>query len=95
MGVREFADQIGVSPDTLTSAEKDRRKVRAITINAYALATGVDRKWLETGEAPAGPRGPDGGEVTRSTRALDKLAAQKRSAGRNTSEYSLFEAAAA
>lgn len=60
MGVREFATEIGVAPDTLTSAEKDRRKVRPITINAYALATGVDRKWLETGvHAPDG--GGDGG----------------------------------
>lgn len=49
MGLREFATHIGVTPDTLTSAERDRRKVRPITINAYALASGVDRQWLETG----------------------------------------------
>lgn len=60
MGLREFAAHIGVAPDTLTSAEKDRRKVRPITINAYALATGVDREWLETGKTPDQPE-PDGG----------------------------------
>lgn len=57
MGLREFAVEIGVAPDTLTSAEKDRRRVRSITINAYALASGVDRHWLETGEPPTDPRG--------------------------------------
>lgn len=68
MGLREFAEHIGVSPDTLTSAERDRRKVRSITINAYALASGVDRYWLETGETPAGPE-PDGGlDVERARR---------------------------
>lgn len=58
MGLREFAEHIGVSPDTLTSAEKDRRKVRGITINAYALASGVDRSWLETGEGSPTPPTP-------------------------------------
>lgn len=62
MGLREFAAEIGVAPDTLTSAEKDRRKVRSITINAYALATGVDRQWLETGIAPD-DTDPDGGQA--------------------------------
>lgn len=63
MGLREFAEQIGVAPDTCTSAEKDRRRVRPITINAYALATGVDRHWLETGEIRPDD-GPDGGETS-------------------------------
>lgn len=52
MGLREFAAHIGVAPDTITNAEKDRRKVRPITVNAYALATGVSREWLETGVPP-------------------------------------------
>lgn len=66
MGLREFAAHIGVAPDTLTSAEKDRRKVRPITINAYALASGVDRHWLEHGtSAPGGGPGGSGGAVNR------------------------------
>lgn len=71
MGLREFADHIGVAPDTLTSAEKDRRKVRPITINAYAMATGVDRDWLETGAGlPDGPGpGEHGDELARLTEA--------------------------
>ena len=60
LGLREFADRIGVSPDTVTSAEKDRRKVRPITINAYALATGVDKQWIETGIS-SDRDDPDGG----------------------------------
>ena len=60
LGLREFAEQIGVSADTCTSAERDRRKVRPITLNAYALATGVSREWLETGRTPVQPK-PDGG----------------------------------
>lgn len=77
MGLREFADHIGVSPDTLTSAEKDRRKVRSITINAYALATGVSRKWLETGEgAPTPTPGP--GKPVEGEDKLARLTEQKR-----------------
>ena len=64
MGLREFAAAIGVAPDTLTSAEKDRRKVGPITINAYALATGVDREWLETGVSAPDSDPNGGGSVT-------------------------------
>lgn len=93
MGLRDFATHIGVSPDTLTSAEKDRRKVRSITINAYALATGVDRDWLETGNGTPGP-GPDGGARTD---ALSKLTEQKRrrSGGSGTTRRYLAPAVAA
>jgi transcriptional regulator with XRE-family HTH domain len=49
MTTREFADRIGVSHGTITSAENDRRAVRPITLNAWALVTGVDREWLEVG----------------------------------------------
>lgn len=78
MGLREFAAHIGVTPDTLTSAEKDRRKVRPITINAYALATGVSREWLETGEPTTTP--PPPGDEARDA-ALRKLTASKRARG--------------
>jgi transcriptional regulator with XRE-family HTH domain len=81
MGLREFAEHIGVSPDTLTTAEKDRRKVRAITINAYALASGVDRDWLETG---AGVPTPPGGPGKPRNDRLARLTEQKKGRARGS-----------
>ena len=60
---REFADEIGVASKTVNDAENDRRSVRRITLNAWALCTGVPRIWLETGQAPAGKPGPDSHDV--------------------------------
>ena len=59
MTTREFAERIGVSHGTITNAEGDKRAVRPITIKAWALATGVDAHWLETGVV-AGDGGPEG-----------------------------------
>lgn len=47
--VREFAEVLGVSHQTVTNAEKSHRPVRKITMNAWAFHTGVDALWLETG----------------------------------------------
>lgn len=60
MTTREFAKEIGVSHGTITSAELDQRAVRPITIKMWAIATGVDLEWLETGATPGGPDGGDG-----------------------------------
>lgn len=95
MGLREFAEHIGVTPDTLTSAEKDRRKVRPITLNAYALATGVDRAWLETGQAGAAPTPPDGGEALRKLTASKTRSRQRHDTpSGNTPRYARLSAAA-
>lgn len=59
LGVRDFAEQIGVSHGTVTSAELDQRAVRPITIKMWAMATGVDLDWLNTGVVTAD--NPDGG----------------------------------
>lgn len=94
MGLVEFAEHIGVSADTCTSAEHDRRKVRSITINAYAMASGVDREWLRTGvRSDSGPTPPDDGE------RLRKLTEAKRSRGAtrrtpNTAGYAISTMAA-
>lgn len=48
---RRFAEQLGVSHGTVANAENDR-SVRDITIRMWALVTGVDLGWLQTGEAP-------------------------------------------
>lgn len=88
MGLRDFATHIGVSPDTLTSAEKDRRKVRSITINAYSLATGVNRDWLQTGQGQPGAPNPGPGQPSEDK--LTRLTEQKRArthGARTTREY--------
>lgn len=78
MTVAEFAARIGVSDRTVNNAEGDKRTVRRITLNAWALATGISAKWLETGVGPAtGPTGPDGPPTTPDD-ALARLAASKR-----------------
>lgn len=61
MTVAEFADRIGISDRTVNNAEGDKRAVRKITLNAWALATGVPLQWLETGEAPEEHGPHDGG----------------------------------
>jgi len=68
LSTRDFAERIGVSQKTVTDAENDHRpQIRKILLNAWALATGVPTTWLETGQAPAQPQGPDGGnELARS-----------------------------
>lgn len=58
---RQFAERLGVSRQTITNAEKGHVAVRRITLNAWALATGVSVAWLETGVVPSsGPERPDG-----------------------------------
>lgn len=57
MTTREFAERIGVSHGTITNAEGDKRAVRPITIKAWAMATGVDIEWLQTGHGSGGPGG--------------------------------------
>jgi transcriptional regulator with XRE-family HTH domain len=61
LNTREFADAIGVSQKTVTDAENDRRQPRRIMLNAWSLATGVPREWLETGEVSDGDSGPNDG----------------------------------
>lgn len=56
LGVRAFAEQIGVSHGTITNAEGGRHGVRRITLLAYSMRTGVPVEWLETGKAPAQPK---------------------------------------
>ena len=52
---QDFAELIGVSRNTVSAAENDRSLPRPIVIRAWALATGADSEWLETGEVPGGP----------------------------------------
>lgn len=66
LGQREFADEIGVSVQTVTNAEKDHTKtVRRITAYAWRMRTGVDLDWLLTGNSGSGGDGPDSGVTGR------------------------------
>lgn len=61
-----LADRMGISRQSVSNAESGRTKPRKITLNAWALATGVPVSWLQNGETPAGPgEGPDGGQDVR------------------------------
>ncbi|HET6917186.1 MAG TPA: helix-turn-helix transcriptional regulator [Acidimicrobiales bacterium] len=71
LGQKEFADRLGVSRNTVSSAENDTVEVRRITLNAWAMVTGVSAAWLETGAGSVTP-GPDGG--TREDVPSEKLA---------------------
>lgn len=55
----QLAEQMGVSRNTIGNIEKARSPARPIVINAWALACGVPRSWLLTGENPT--TDPDGG----------------------------------
>lgn len=94
MTVSEFAEAIGVSDRTINNAEGDKRAVRKITLNAWAMATGVSLEWLETGIAGSEPTPPDRGQ---SGDALAKLTEQKqrRSRGSGTTRRYLAPALAA
>ena len=58
----ELAERIGISRQSVSNAEQGRTQPRKITVNAWALATGVPATWLQTGKTPAGPDGPGGGD---------------------------------
>ncbi|WP_366125335.1 helix-turn-helix transcriptional regulator, partial [uncultured Microbacterium sp.] len=58
----EIANLLGIGRRTVIRYESatDVAETRRPVLIAWALATGVPRTWLETGQAPRG-EGPDGG----------------------------------
>lgn len=62
---QELASDIDVDRNTVGNYERGRVKPRTIVLKAWALRTGVSLQWLQTGETPAGPGGPDGGQEVR------------------------------
>lgn len=90
LSTRDFAERIGVSHGTITNAEGDKREVRPITVKMWAIATGVDLHWLETGVEPIQTPGPGVGEPDPD--ALKKLTREKKTrtrhaVGGSTREY--------
>ena len=55
-----FAERLGISRATVSNVERGATNPSKLVIRAWALATGVSRPWLETGETPTG-NDPDGG----------------------------------
>ena len=70
----EMAKILGVTPRTVSNYLTGRHEPSRATVVAWALATGVDLTWLETGQAPTEPSGPaeDGGTPP-GTRTLNPL----------------------
>lgn len=56
MSQAELADAIDGSRATVSNYERGVVQPRRVTLRLWAMATGVDFHWLETGEAPS----PDG-----------------------------------
>lgn len=56
----ELADRVGITRTMAANVENGRTEPRPIVIRMWAMCTGVDAGWLETGESPH-PVDPDGG----------------------------------
>lgn len=83
----QFAERLGVSRNTVGSAESGAVEVRRITLNAWAMATGVSIEWLMTGEGSPTPGPGRGLPEDEKARRLAALAASKRGHGVSTEEY--------
>ena len=57
----QFADEIGISRNSVSNAETGATRPIKVTLKAWALRTGVPVEWLLTGVVPAGPKPTDYG----------------------------------
>ena len=58
---QQLADRIGASRNTISNYENGTtKKLKAIYLKAWALATGVPLEWIETGRTPASGGGNGG-----------------------------------
>lgn len=79
VSVGEMADFLGVSRNTISNYTSGRTAVDKRTRMLWAQRTGVDLRWIETGEAPIPSPGPGVGD---DDQALRKLTDVKRSRSR-------------
>ncbi len=61
LDMAEFANEIGVSRQTVGNAELGKVTPRKIMLKAWSMRTGVPIEWLETGTTNPHQDGPDGG----------------------------------
>lgn len=59
--VREFEALTGISRSSIGNYEAGKTTPRRPQLVAWAMATGFDLAWLETGKAPVQPK-PNGGD---------------------------------
>lgn len=87
----QLAADLGVHPNTIGNYLRGDTKVTRVTRMAWAIATGVTLRWLETGEPDDdGPIDPNDGPKGESRQqALARLAEKKRrhAAGGATHRY--------
>ena len=89
ISVAAIAVKLGYSRSSISRWLNDADVPRAVVLDAWVRETGVDRRWLETGEgsSPIGPNGLPAGEPET---ALAKLASKKRAhrgAARSSARY--------
>lgn len=53
LGVVEFADEVGISRNSVRNYETGVTVPRPVILRAWSLRTGVPAEWLETGIAPS------------------------------------------
>ncbi|AON97399.1 immunity repressor [Gordonia phage Nyceirae] len=68
----KLAERLDVTPATVQRAESGKTQPRRTTFMAWAMATGVDLHWLETGEVSGDDPGPDGGATSPDSPNADK-----------------------
>lgn len=61
VGTAVMAEYLGISRNTVGNYTSGRTVPDRRTLMLWAMRTGVPLEWLETGEDPADPQGPDGG----------------------------------
>lgn len=59
MSQSAFAHELGISPRTVSSCEREEFGVKRSTVMAWSMRTGVPYEWLQTGAMPADQKGPE------------------------------------
>jgi len=79
----ELAERIGISRNTVSSAELGDRHPILVTLKAWAAETGVPLEWLQTGrlEPVAGPNGRRGRKAQSASSRSATALMQKRYSG--------------
>lgn len=83
MKTQEMADYLDVSRNTITNYVSERTHADKRTLMLWAMRTGVDLEWLQTGHAPTAPPTPPGEEKpTAQPSSLAELTEAKRARSR-------------